>query len=280
MGTEDNNGLHLSVVDDGEGPSGKIEILPIENDTLHGKFRQKIVSLQKDIDSSRWYLSEALSEVHDKGLYSQWGYPSWDMYVSTEVGLNVRTAQYLTSLYVWFVHHIGKDLEKEELDEMIEEVRSLGWTKARCLAGVCEKDDWREWIDRAKRMSSSELEAATKKALIKKEGGDPSDVEEMKTFSCKLALEQKDTVDQALELAGTRAESKKKGNLITLICLEFLTDNMAEDKGVEVSREKMIRRIAAMYQIDLIAVDPESKKVLVGKDILSRITKANEKKKG
>ena len=85
--------------------------------------------------------------------------------------------------------------------------------------------------------------------------------------------DQVDILNQALEIAGPKAESKKRGHLLSLVCQTFVADNMNSGPNPELNRERMIRRLGAMYEIDLIAVDPRSGKVLVGNDVLKKVVK-------
>jgi hypothetical protein len=273
-GEKDGKG-NLTVVDG--GPDLGVQIIPIEKDKVHGKLRKKIVELQSSIDRSRWELAGELNKVNDKTLYVQWGYPSWEKYVSGEVHLNVRTAQYLCAMYVFFTKKLGEKIaDDQEREEMIEAVKELGWTKARCLVDICTPKDYKEWFELARKLSSSELEAETKKALVRKNGGDPDNVQSMKTFTTKLAEGQQEIVDQAFEIAGGIADSKKRGHLLSLICQTFVSDNMAKDEGKDKNRNRMLRRIAATYGVELIVVDPDTKKVLLGKKLLEKVSATSE----
>jgi len=263
MATDKKKGSALKVVgDETEG------IVPADGKEPYADIRKSVIELKETIDKSRWRLAEVLFAIHDQTIFQRWGYNNFDQYVSTEVKMTERTAQYLVSMYGWFVHDMGPKLSEEDRKEMIDGVRELGWTKARSLIGVTTPENVQEWIEKAKKLSSTELQNAVKKALVEKGGGNPSDVKDMKRMSVAFADEQYDIVQQALGLAEQKAESNKKGHLLSLICQDFVATTMAQTDGGQRSKGKYFDKIGAQFGVRLIAVDIETKKVVHNKKVL------------
>lgn len=270
---------YLTVVNgsDDSGDYGDQQIISIADDKEFGDLRREIVELRKNIDGGRWELAKRLLKVRENGLYKQWGIPTWEKFVNNEVGLSVRTADLLASIYVFFGQTLAEKIEEpEEREGMIEAVKSLGWTKAKHLVDVCNVSDYSKWIELARKITVSELETEVKKSLATQHGGDESDVSPMKTKSYKFSSGQLDMVEQAIEIAEKTSGSKKKSHNMALVCQSFVADNMAQGDNVEENRNKMLRRVAAEYGVDIIVVDPDSKRVLMGQKLLDALKKANK----
>jgi len=269
----DKNASELKVVEGSHEDIriGKMNIIPIEDDKEFGDKRKRVIDIRTTIDRSRWDLAEALNEIHDASLFQNWGYPTWDRYISDEVKMNVRTSQYLCSMYVHFMHLVGADMTEEERTKMVNQIRDIGWTKIRCLVGVCTPDDYEDWFEKARNLTSSELESEAKREIVVRNGGDPDEVPKTKTFSAKMAEEQFEIVAQACELAGKALESKKKSHQISMICQSWIADNMGKGDNSGQHRERMLRRIAAVWDVDLVVVNKENGKVIMGKEVLDKL---------
>jgi len=269
MATDDKEKSHLKVVG-GEGADG---VVPHDGSEPYANLRQQVLDLKETIDQSRWLLAEVLFKVHDGTIFHRWGYNNFEQYVRTEVKMTERTGQYLVAMYNWFVNEIGPHLESdEERQRMIDGVRKLGWTKARCLIGITTPDNVFKWIEDALPLSSTELQSLARKALVEKKGGKAEDVKDMKAFNLRLADDQHAIVLQAISLAGQIAESDKKGHLLSLICQDFVATNMAQNDAGQKNRGKYFNKIGAMFGVKLIAVENESGKVVHNAAVLKKIT--------
>jgi len=261
------NESHLTLVEDGEDYGDK-QIVPIDRDEKFGILRKEIVDARKNMDASRWELAKRLHEVKEKGLFIQFGYPTWEKYIQTEVGYSVRSADILRDIYSFFGGVLTEKIEdSEEQESMISQIRELGWTKARHLTGVCNEDNYQDWIDLANKLTVADLETEVKRSLVRDNGGDSDSVSDMKTKSYKFSEGQLDMVEQAVELAAQASGSKKKSHNLSLVCQQYVADNMASGSNEDI-RNKMLLRTAAQFSVDIIALDPASKKVVLGKELL------------
>jgi hypothetical protein len=237
------------------------DVVPATGDEPYADLRKEILHLKDSIDKARWRMAEMFFQVHDESIFYRWGYTSWEQYVDSEIGMTVRTAQYLTAMYSWFVVEIGSQMSDEAREAMIGGVRELGWTKARCLVGVAGVDDVSDWIKKAKDMSCDDLTVATKKVLTERQGGDPGEVETMKSFSCRVAEEQLTIIVQALETAGIVLESDKRGHALSMICQDYVANNAAQSDEGQKARGRYFDKIGAQFGVRLIAVDKETKQL-------------------
>jgi hypothetical protein len=240
----------------------------------YGDLRAKVLRFKTVIDSARWDLASALTEIKGEAIFHHWGYSSWERYVQTELNMSERTTQYLMSMYHYFEEKIWRELPeetiKEKKPELIAKIRELGWTKARTLVDVVTVEDADQWISKAKLMSTTELESHTRKAL-NDAAGIEKPVEPMQNKSFRVSEDQSKSVEEALELAGKSLSSDKRGHQLSMVCQDYVATNMAqEDEG----RDHMSRyfdKAGALYGVRLIAVDRETGKIVYGKNMFDRM---------
>ena len=259
-------------------------IIPHTGKEAAAELRQRVLRYKDEVDSARWNYAQALWEVKDEAAYANWGYPNFEKYIEVELNVKLRTVQYLTSMYEYFAFSLVGNLddmsvsEKDKLNaykrrnDIIEDVKKLGWTKAKCLVDVLTLENADKWIKKATELPLNELEAEAKKALNKKKGiTDP--VEVMKFVSFKLAEEQLEIVENAIELASGPAVSEKRGHLISLICQDFVATNMAQTDSGKTKYGSYFDKIGSMFGMRLIAVDKETGKVVHGVELFESMNK-------
>jgi len=273
---------------DGKEPTQKTrgKVVNISADEKKAKLKEfedlrKIVhNAKSNMDLTRWKLSEALYKISKEKMHIHWGYPDWKSFVKAEVGINDRTTQYYMAIYQYF--EIDFDQEKQlssaKRKNIVEAVKGLHWTKGKCLIDLCDTDKTTEdtiwkWIDKAKKLSGSELEAETKKALHKGKKGTKAPAEVMKTMSFKLAKDQLEAVDTALEEAAATADSQKKGHLLSLICQDFVATTMAQTVKGGNKKFTYFNRMAAMLGVHMICVDKESGEIVHGAKVYDKLVK-------
>ena len=262
--SEENEKKSLAVVPD--------KIVPMTGDEPFADLRRRVVDLRDVMNSSRWDLAEVLSKIRGDQVYHHWGYSSWDVYIETEIGLTGRTVMYLTSMYDWFVLKVGPELTPEHLAQVIERVKALGWTKSRLLVNIAIAENVDEWLDKAEKLSCSELESVTRSELTEAEKRKLKKEELGVSKSFKFSKEQWVTVEQAIEIAAKLSESDKSGHCLQLICQDFVATNMAQKDGGQKSRGKYFDKMGAVFGAWVIVVDKETGKVVHGESALKKIS--------
>jgi len=248
--------------------------------------RKVVQNAKSNIDLTRWQLSEALYKICREKMHVHWGYTDWESYVKAEVGINSRTTQYYMAIYQYFEMDFDqkKPLPPAKKKEIVKTVKGIHWTKSKCLIDLCDTDKnseekiW-DWIDKAKTLSGSELEAQTRKALHKGKKGSKPPAEAMKTVSFKLAKDQLEAVDTALEEAAQRADSQKKGHLISLICQDFVATTMAQTVKGGNKKFTYFNRLASMMGVHMICVDKETGEIVHGAKVYDQLVKVTKEKK-
>ncbi len=262
-------------------------VIPHTGKERDAKLRSAVIRSRETIDEARWNLAEALYKIHDMSAWANWGYGSWKDYVEREVGSTVRTAQYLTSMFHYFTIQLlddVKDCDQDDpkfvdaikrRDDIIRELKPLGWTKAKSLVGVIRRDNADEWIEKAKDSSSSDLESKAKIALNKDKGGGGEDIEPMKKVTLSLSESQYEIYENALELAGTKLESSKRGHLLSMICQDFLATTMGQTDAGQKKYGSYLNKIGAQFGVRIIGVDKETGKIVHGKELFVELVELN-----
>ena len=98
------------------------------------------------------------------------------------------------------------------------------------------------------------------------EDGDGDDVDKPSSLSFKLFPLQKKNVDTALEKAQEISGSDKSGNLLDLICTDYLATNAGVD-----SVQDMLRKQEKNLGVRLVAYDEEHKSVIYGSDLIREL---------
>jgi hypothetical protein len=195
------------------------------------QLRQEILTLKDNIENSYFELARRLYVVYENDFYKEWGYKDFEEYCQKELNFSERKGRYLVSVWRYLV------IENQFGTKELEMLKDVGWTKMRTLIRVINKENLADWIEQAKKLTADELNVKTKQALLEQlsEGEEVEGeiVKEVKRFSCTLVDDQIKVVDKAFEIAEKIAKSDKKGYLLTLICLDFLSTKTGIDNNLE-----------------------------------------------
>lgn len=270
--------------DDFDG--GDDAVVPRSGSEPFSDLREAVLRQRDAIDSARWNLAEALFRVNDDAAYLQWGYPSWETYCESEVGMTARTAHYLIAMYAYFtvtlIEPVSGMAESDpkrveairKREDIIDQIKELGWTKGKSLVGVLNLDNYEEWLNKARLLSATELEGEAKKALNAAKGKGGDEVEVMKNASFRLAEEQLAVVEQAIEIASAQLESDKRGHVLSMICQDYVATTMAQKEEGQTKRGRYFDRIGSMFGVRVIVVDKETGKVVHNEKLFEEMRKS------
>jgi hypothetical protein len=241
----------------------------------------------------RIYDAPVDGDVSKGPVLTTWGYKNVGEFAERELGIHNQKAKRLIRLF----YRIHVELGGIDNGPLLTRFRRVGWTKARELIRVITKDTAEFWISKAEQVNYTTLyqiikqtidraeQAKIKAELAKQpdavdqsnqttEGGrfvgdyadiDNPDFESKAWVNRYFTLEatQAETVDLALKRAKDLVNNPhaKKGNLISLICLEFLS--YADWRGNdELSKLQFIAKIEkALGGLRLVAVNDEGRVV-------------------
>lgn len=266
----------------------KVDVINVAGKDLKvDEIRSKIPDLRKRIDEGFWELSELLFHVWEKELWKRWAnpegvsYASFYVYVEQELEFKERKAQYLIRIWNWFGRTLAAHLEIQE------QVKQLGWAKAKELEGILTPDNWETWIEKAKTLSTVKLIEDVKEYRKTLEGGESdgssggskgkggSTEEKLARKVFHLYPEQEQNVEEALRLAGSKAQSEKDGHLIDMICVAYIAGE-AEPSTRDVLG--LLERIEMAYGIRILAAKKDSMSLVHGKEMWKEIEAAIESK--
>jgi len=245
---EKNEGLAL--VDGGEAVGDDTE--------QYVELRRSILAKRAKADENYWDLGVDLAEAYNHDCYRAWGFDSWKEYVEQEVDIHIRKAQYLVKLQEWF----------ETMTPAIQKwMRELGWTKARMLMHVVTQENATEWKNRIEGKTVAEIEEMLKSDKGEEGSGEGSDSSSAAETTSKLSFSlfpgQRETVEDALRKAGELAESDKQGNLLTLICTEYLATNTNNQ-----STEDYLNHVQKSTGLKIVAVRESDDTIVFGGDYI------------
>ncbi len=274
------------------------------------ELRVRARSLGSQIDKTYWELGRALYEIYDglpggwaavrgneltqearRGLYSKWGYTSFEEYCEKEIGLQRRTASSLRYAYWWFEHQMSLPTEIKE------RLLKLGRSKLYKLAGFVDNDNIITWLEKSAELTVEELGKEIKKAKAVRmpghdanfsEGDDlfdgkaPSEFsnghraapapETAHTLTTSLYEGQWNTWQQAFDRAKGLTGSDKISHNLEMICLDYLSTN--DFMSPEDDIKAYLSKLENMLGLKIIAVDPQSGKPKYGTDLLWMLVKA------
>ncbi|MFA5032861.1 MAG: hypothetical protein WC614_07570 [bacterium] len=210
----------------------------------HNDIRQEILQLRDTVERSYLRLSKLLFEVRHKGLYKDWGYPTFKDYCEKEIDFGFRKARYLTLIQEKLPEFTDSSTRQAVEDQFVE----IGWYKASKIARIAKKENVQELITEAKQLSARQVDEKIR-ALI---NGKP----ERKTYPKNFVLceDQAKTVDEALEMAQRLDKTYSPGCALSLICLEFMSNRIKESNELE----SLLMKLEERFHIFLIALDKES----------------------
>ena len=200
---------------------------------------------------------EALYEVMSNKYWEEWGFDSFDDYVEGEMEFKKRKAEYLISIYKTYVVDLG--LPQEQL-------ANLEWTKARELLKVIKPkgEDTipaKQALRMIEQMSGKSLSQVKewvakiqgKTAAKASEGStEVDDSETSVKLSAILKGDQVDNVHNALEVAKQITGSEALGNLLDLICTDFLA-GQSDEQNVQAlaGLDDHIENLKRVYNVDI-----------------------------
>lgn len=142
-------------------------------------------------------------------------------YVQETFGLKYRKARYLIQIYNSLV----------EAGIAYEQVQKVTWTKLRVLVQILTAENVDEWVEKALSMNQKTLEATVKAALEEGvEGAAEAPVSNLKTKSFKLAEDQIEVVEAALDDIKQKANTEHNGVALEYMAQSYLGGGSASKK--------------------------------------------------
>lgn len=200
--------------------------------------RDSILEKYKLIETGYVDLAQLMSEAYHREYYTKWGFKDFREFCDSELGMQYRKALYLVDIWD----------KVKSLNLSRAKVEKLGWTKMKDIAQVVTADNAKEWMDKAEKMTSRELQEAVKvsRSPDRTAGGV---VPHITTMSLKMSEAETRVIMEALE------EAKKLTNSdSSVVALEMICQDWLESKGVAPQRTSLEDHVAWMqdaYGVDM-----------------------------
>ena len=239
----------------------------IENLTAEEALTQA-AELNHESSYNAFKLGGVLAAIQTNGWHEHAGYESFGELVEDRFGFKYRKAAYLINIYLGLV----------ESKVSWDKVKHLGWSKLIYLAPVISQENAEEWIARAEKLTVKGLQDYIK-SLDSDEGPKkPVEPSMTTTMSFKLHVDQKETVEAALEKAQKGTGSEYKAVALEMICLDFLQGGKAKAAKTpaptqyvkeldEASLLKLMALLATQYPTEYAQHAPAQEGVTIDADL-------------
>jgi hypothetical protein len=203
-----------------------------------------------------------LKGIYDNKLYDKWGYADWQTFVEDKLGFSKRKAQYLMAIWHYFAVEINDE-------ETIRKISQLGWSKAKELLGVVTSKNVDDWVKKAATSTVHELNQKITDAVM----GSKTYEKSGKLVNFKLFAEQLQNVEDAINLAKGISGSDIRSNNLSLICLEYLSNNGGLDAKDPVKKAEIVnnslKNIGITLGVKIVGIDALSGEVIYGKEYVA-----------
>ena len=255
--------------DDGDDPEENFAIPTDEG----RRIRKRIKALVGKVNDSYWELSELVAKVHTEKLYRQWGFKKFPDWAKDEFNLGRRKAYNFAEIQNYFNGKIKKELPEASYNEVVDTVKTIGWSKALVLAqsNVINQGNYGDVIEAAKELSYDDLKKEVVrrfKDLTDEEKENSVETNNMKTVrkSYVFTAQQEVEVTRAVTKAKSQMrEGAKDSAAIALICAEYDANNSESTLAEKLS---MFERLLG---IQLVAIDEQGETVLYGDEVLQNM---------
>lgn len=193
---------------------------------------------------------EVLYEIKHKEYWKEWGYSDFKDYIEEEMEFKWRKGYYLVEMYDKFVVELG--LSKEELI-------GIEWSKAKELVSVITAKNSKGLLKKLSKNSLKEIKKIVKR-MKNKAAGIPEEDDDTEATSGEpqqrlnvvLKGGQIRNVEDAMAIAQQATGSEAGGNLLDLICTEFLAGKV-DDLNVQAMTgvEDHIKNLERVYNCNI-----------------------------
>jgi hypothetical protein len=225
------------------------------------EIRDYIRELKQAVDDSYAEISELLFYIYNDRLFSQWGFETFASYVENELGMKIRKAQYLLSIYYWFKVELSDE-------DVWNKIKPLGWSYAKELVGVVNKDNVDEWINKAKSMSVMDLATETRRHILVSSGrGVEADrIPDKHRVTLTMTQDMYNNFVLATDKLKKKMNTDNVSYIVDMIITQFLATEL-DESGVLF--DVILRSLEKYYNLKVVAIKDAN--IVYGKDFVEDI---------
>lgn len=199
--------------------------------------RAAIKTAQTQIEESYIDLAQLMSEAYHKEFYIEWGHSTFEDYCQNELDIKYRKARYFVDIWD----------KVKSLDLPKDRVSKLGWTKMRDIASVIDEKNAKEWLDKAEKMTTREVEEAVK--ISRKKDTSGSSVPAIVTMTFRMSETEANVITDALNEAKKLSESDEDVTALEMICQDWLFEKGEHPAARSLSEQ--IEYLGKVYGVDI-----------------------------
>jgi len=203
--------------------------------------RAEIHEVNRQVEAEYLTLAQLLNEAYHREYFIEWGFEDWRSYTEDELGVQYRKAMYFVD--VWDV--------VKKLNLPTAQVEKLGWTKMKDLTRVMTEKNAKDWLEKAKKMTTREITEEVRDTR-KRETGKATGPETIK-LSLIMGEDEGNIILDAIAESKKLCDSENEVVALGLVCQDWLEMKGAEPKRATL--EAHCRLLKKVYGVDVGPVD-------------------------
>lgn len=207
----------------------------------HEQVRQDLHEISHRVEDEYLDLSKLCHEVYSNSYHSQWGYENFSDYANTELPFGFRKAYQLVEIWDAFLRCDGQITE--------EDLREMGYSKAREVAKILNAENAKEWLEKSKELSMRTLidQVKTVKRRLKGDGDEGG--ASITTFSLKLPDDDYRIIQDAIENTKGLLDEYSVTAAFVHICLEWMESQGSVPETTPL--DKIVEWVERTYGVSL-----------------------------
>lgn len=199
----------------------------------HDIVYKEIKTADRDISQGYITLAHLLYEAYHNDMHEQWGYKKgrkgFTEFVSDELDIHYRKAMYLVD--------IADKVKELDLDDT--DVQKMGWTKMKELSRIIDKKNHKQWMEKAKDMTTDEVIEAVKMYAGKKKATGESGGPENLPVVMKLTMnsDEGSIMTEAINTAKKVLDTENDVNALVYIAQEWMQTSGTDMEAVTLENQ-------------------------------------------
>jgi DNA polymerase III gamma/tau subunit len=197
--------------------------------------RGQIKEFRDQVEEGYLDMSQLMAEIFHKEFYLEWGFDTFQDYVSKELDFEIRKAEYFVKIWD----------KTKALNLPRAELHKLGWTKIKDLINVMTAENAQEWLKRAKDMSTREVTDAVR--ITRRV--DPNVPRPATVITLKLVMSESEAniITEALGEAKQLCNTTNDVLALEMICQDWMQEKCA--KPTMASLKDQVKYIERAYGV-------------------------------
>lgn len=234
-----------------------------------GEALPRLAASHDSVDYNYLEMGGILSRIQEEKWWAQWGFPSFNEFVTQTLAFKPRKALYLLTIY--------NDLVDCAVPWAT--IKDVSWSKLKEISSVLTKENAEEWAKKASELTILQLQevvAKYKEGNLEKSGVE-AEVSVTVSLAFKVHPDQKETILQAVDKAKQEASTDVPAVALEAICMHYLAGGKTKPQGLKATMKKagyeeVLENFGSIWpdidlEISLPSVQPAAQSVQVSDEI-------------